>query len=77
MPNNRTRFGTGQGTCKVCNVKLEYLRRFSIKIKHSGGSDLVNLDYFVPLCPAHSGDGSLDVNIGWLPGTIPLDETKE
>ena len=72
----KEKFGTGQDTCKVCGQKISDVKVLRIKVSHQIGAELLNLRYFAPLCPQHRGDGSLDMDIGWEAGTVPIDEMK-
>ena len=74
----KDKFGNGQDTCKVCGVKLTDVRAVKIVFKHkSSGECLFDILYYAPLCDSHRGDGTLDVDIGWMPGTFPPDVMKE
>jgi hypothetical protein len=72
------KFGDGEDCCKVCGAGLNNYRVLHIRIKHrDNGEELVNLNYFVPLCNKHRSDGCLDIDIGWEPDTVELDEARE
>lgn len=73
----KDKFGNGQDTCKVCGVKLIDVKDVRIIFRHKNGTELFNILYHAPLCDQHRGDGTLDVDIGWEPGTSPPDVMKE
>lgn len=74
---SKDKFGTGQDTCKVCNVKLTDIKVVKLTIKHSSGTELVEVKYYPPLCDQHRGDGSLDIDIGWEAGVVPVDVMRD
>lgn len=77
MFDKKEKFGDGRDTCKVCGSQLGDVRVMKISIKHASGCELADLRYFVPLCPTHSSDQSLVVNIGWEAGRAPIDAMRD